>query len=106
MSMASWVGAAVLVWATIVTTWFLIVYSRRGPWWRPRTNDPHGEVRAHVGYFMLSLDLIFVIYDIRPLFDASVFAWVRVGLFALIAGMLTWRLWMAIKPDRRMRGVH
>lgn len=97
MNTASWGGAAALVWATVVTTWFLIVYSSRGPWWRPEPGDPHGEIRANLGYVMLSLDLLFVVYDVRPLFNPGVFAWIRTGLFWVLAIMLTWRLVLLLR---------
>jgi hypothetical protein len=69
MNASSWVGFAALLLATVVSTWFMIVYSFRGPWWKPSPDDPHGEHRAHLGYFTLNLTLIFYLYDFRPLID-------------------------------------
>lgn len=107
MSAASWVGAAALVLATIAGTWFMIAYSLRGKWWRPSADDPHGEHRAHLGYFTLNLTVIFWVYDFRLLFDPTVFAWVRAVLFALVAFNMAWRLALLIRrgnPRRRPVG--
>jgi hypothetical protein len=100
MNASSWVGFAALLLATVVSTWFMIVYSFRGPWWKPSPDDPHGEHRAHLGYFTLNLTLIFYLYDFRPLIDPGVFGWLRSGLFSLIALNLTWRLWLLLRPAR------
>lgn len=102
MSASSWVGFGTLIWATIVGTAFMIVYSLRGNWWHPPASDPYGEHRAHLGYFTLSLTLTFWVYDFRPLFDPGVFGWIRSGLFAVIAAMLTWRLVLLLRPRPRV----
>jgi hypothetical protein len=101
MNTANWVGAAVLVWATLVGTWFMIAYSLRGNWWWPPDTDPHGEHRAHLGYFTLNLTLTFWLYDFRPLFDPALFSWLRACLFALIALNMTWRLWLLLHRHSR-----
>lgn len=100
MNTANWIGAAVLVVATILATAFMIIYSRRGNWWKPDPADPHGEHRAHLGYFTLNLTLTFWVYDFRPLFDPAVFAWIRTVLFAFIAFNMGWRLWLLVRPER------
>jgi hypothetical protein len=98
MSTASWVGFIVLLWATVIGTWFMIAYSLRGNWWRPPDTDPHSEHRAHLGYFTLNLTLTFWLYDFRPVIEPTVFGWLRAGLFAWIAVNMTWRLWLLLKP--------
>lgn len=103
MNAANINGAAALVFATIVFTVFTVIYSFRGPWWKPRADDPHGAHRAHLGYFTASLALICWVYDFRPLFDPVVFAWIRSGLFWLIALNGAWRLWLLVWPSHRRR---
>jgi hypothetical protein len=93
-------GALALVFATIVFTAFVVIYSFRANWWWPPASDPHGEHRAHLGYFTASLALICWVYDFRPLFDPAVFAWIRSGLFWLIALGGAWRLWLLVRPAR------
>jgi hypothetical protein len=98
MNAANINGAAALVFATIVFTAFVVIYSFRGPWWKPDPDDPHRLARAHLGYFTANLALICWVYDFRPLFDPAVFAWVRSGLFWLIAFNGAWRLWLLLYP--------
>jgi hypothetical protein len=106
MSAASWVASGALLLATVSGTWFMIAYSRRGPWWRPRPDDPHGEHRAHLGYFTASLTLTFWIYLFRPAFEPGVFVWVRAVLFSVIALMMAWRLVLLLRrPRHRLAGV-
>jgi hypothetical protein len=101
MSASSWVGFGALILATVVGTWFMIAYSRRGNWWNPPDSDPNGEHRAHLGYFTLNLTLTFWVYDFRPLLDPAVFGWVRAGLFTLIALNMAWRLRLLLRPSRQ-----
>lgn len=103
MNAASLNGAAALIFATVVFTAFVVIYSFRGRWWWPAADDPHGEHRAHLGYFTASLALICWLYDFRPLFDPLVFAWARSGLFWLIALGGAWRLWLLVRPRQWRR---
>lgn len=101
MSAASWTAFGALVLATVSGTWFMIAYSLRGPWWRPDPGDPHGEHRAHLGYFTLSLTLTFWVYLFRPAFDPELFGWIRAGLFSVVALMMVWRLALLLRRPRR-----
>lgn len=100
MNIANLVGAVVLVLATILGTVFMFIYSRIGPWWNPDPDDPHGEHRAHLGYFTLNLTLTFWVYDFRFLFNPAVFSWIRVVLFAAVMLNVGWRLWLLVRPKR------
>lgn len=100
MNTANLIGAVVLVLATILGTAFMVVYSRRGNWWNPDPEDPHGEHRAHLGYFTFNLTLTFWVYDFRLLFDPAIFAWVRTVLFTAIMLNVGWRLWLLVRPER------
>lgn len=106
MNAASWTSTVALVWATVFFTLFTIVYSRRGPWWKPDRDDPHAEVRANLGYFMAALALICWVYDFRPLFEPGVFAWVRAALFWVIGLLGAWRFSLLIRSGKPHRRVH
>lgn len=103
MSTSSWVGFAALVVATISSTIFMVIYSLRGNWWHPAADDPHGEHRAHLGYFTLCLAVTFWVFVFRPVFDPEVFGWVRSVLFWTVALNVAWRLRLLVRRPRPHR---
>lgn len=103
MTSAAWVAFGALLVATVSGTAFLIIYSRRGPWWNPRPDDPHAEHRRYVGYSTLCLDLTFWVYLFRTALDPGVFAWVRAVLFSLVALSVAWSLWLLVHKPKRLR---
>lgn len=69
---------------------FLVWYTKRFGWWR-------NEFSAHLACFSLVVELFYSLFLARPLFDMTVFLWVRLGLFTLLTAVVVWRLVVFIR---------
>jgi len=81
MTVANWVLLGV---GWIAGAVFLAWYTKRFGWWR-------NEFSAHLASFSIVVELFYSLFLARPLFDPTVFQWVRLGLFTALTAVVVWR---------------
>lgn len=90
MSVLNWVLTGVNVLGALSGWLFMIIYTKRTPWWIE-------EHRAHLGFFTLSLTLIMTLYVFRPFMNPGTFAYFRAPLYAAVVVCMVWRLVLLLR---------
>lgn len=90
MSTLNWILTAVNALGALSGWTFLIIYTKRAPWWLE-------EHRAHLGFFTLSLTLIMTLYVFRPFMNPITFAYFRAPLYAAVVACMVWRLTLLLR---------
>jgi len=90
LSTLNWVLTAVNLLGALSGWAFLIIYTKRSPWWLE-------EHRAHLGFFTFSLTLIMTLYVFRSFMNPITFAYFRAPLYAAVVACMVWRLTLLLR---------
>jgi hypothetical protein len=90
MSVLNWILTAVNALGAISGVLFMIIYTKRTPWWKE-------EHRAHLGWTTMSLTAIMTLYIFRPFMDPVTFAYFRAPLYVAVVVCMVWRLLLLLR---------
>jgi len=91
---------------TIAGVWFVILYSKRTPWWRE-------EHRAHLAIFSIIVTVFYVLYSARtfsqpldaPGSSITVFNVIRGVVFDALTAAIVWRLALLLRARPKLVAV-